>query len=315
MLSIKSIKVICLFICILLVIIAIYIYNDNDKSSKTLYVFSIGIYSGSTPFNPVPHPYIKNQPVLTAEDVNDVPARFVADPFMIFDNEKWHMFFEVFNSLSEQGDIGYASSENGLDWYYKQIVLDEPFHLSYPYVFRWNDTYYMIPESRGSNAIKLYEAFEFPTRWSFVKDLVVGNYADPSIVYKNGKWWLFALREWDDLALFFSDNLTGPWIEHPQSPIIKDDKNTSRPGGRIIIVGNKIIRFVQDGEPKYGNAVRVFQVDVITNTKYKEHELSQSPILKASGNGWNSTGMHHIDAHQLSKTNWIMCVDGYSPSD
>ena len=48
----------------------------------------------------------------------------------------------------------------------------------------------------------------------------------------------------------------------------------------------------------------------MTTTDYNDHEISKNPILSASGTGWNSIGMHHIDAHQLNDKNWISCVDG-----
>jgi len=96
-------------------------------------------------------------PVLTAKDVSDVPANFVADPFLVHDNGAWFMFLEVINDTAEpgrpqlrypyKGAIGLAESKDGLDWSYRQIVLDEPFHLSYPYVYQWKGEYYMIPET------------------------------------------------------------------------------------------------------------------------------------------------------------------------
>jgi hypothetical protein len=58
--------------------------------------WSIGIYEGSDPFKMSPVTDIKN-PVLTAKDVTDVDAIFVADPFIIADNNKYYMFFEVLN--------------------------------------------------------------------------------------------------------------------------------------------------------------------------------------------------------------------------
>jgi len=72
------------------------------------------------------------------------------------------------NTATNQGNIGYATSDNGLDWTYQQIVLDEPYHLSYPYVFEWQGDYYMVPESYQVNSILLYRAVNFPTDWEFV---------------------------------------------------------------------------------------------------------------------------------------------------
>ncbi|MCF8070365.1 MAG: hypothetical protein K9L30_17420 [Desulfobacterales bacterium] len=292
--------------CILISSISFWIYSSFIDSN----VWSISIYTSTNPYELTPHPLIHNVPVLTAEDVEDVPAKFVADPFMIYDNNKWYMFFEVLNTSSDHGDIGLASSKDGVDWQYEQIVLDESFHLSYPYVFKWNESHYMIPESREGSAVKLYQATDFPYKWALISDIITGNLADPSIVYKNEKWWLFALSGEDTLVMYFAGNLTGPWTEHPKSPIVTGDMDIARPGGRHIVVDDKIIRYVQDCDPEYGNAVRIFQVDVITTTDYKDHEISKTPVLSASGSGWNAAGMHHVDAHQLDEKSWISCVDG-----
>lgn len=278
-------------------------YFDQDT-------WSISIYAGTNPYEFSPHQELVKTTVLTKSDITDVPADFVADPFMVHNNNVWYMFFEILNASSKQGDIGLATSTDGINWKYEQIVLDEPFHLSYPYVFKWNESYYMIPESVEANSIRLYKADVFPTKWRLVDDLITGKYLDPSIIFKDGKWWLYALKDWDSLTLHYADNPTGPWTGHPKNPLVKGDKNISRPGGRMIDYDDKIIRFVQDGDPSYGNAVRVFQVDEITTTSYKDHEITNYPILKASGNGWNSNGMHHIDPHKIHESKWIACVDG-----
>ena len=287
----------------------IYYKSFIDKT-----IWSISIYAGTNPYDFYPHPLSQRNPAWSASDVTDVPAIFVADPFMVNHNNTWYMFFEVWNTLSDQGDIGLASSKDGVVWQYEKIILDEPFHLSYPYIFKWKESYYMIPSSRWGGtsavAVKLYKAAEFPTKWIFVSDLIVGKYADSSIVFKDDKWWLFSLKDTDMLTLHYAEEPNGQWTEHPESPIIKDDRNISRPGGRLIIHDDKIIRYTQDCEPKYGNQLRAFQVDEITTTKYREHEVTWGPILTASGNGWNATGMHHIDPHMINKTNWIACVDG-----
>ncbi len=280
-----------------------------EKQSK----WSIGIYIGESPFNLV-SPENINNPVLTAKDVTDAPADFVADPFMVKEESTWYMFFEVMNTYTNQGDIGLAISNDGLNWVYKQIVLDEPFHLSYPYVFKWKNKYYMIPESYQANSIRLYKAVDFPIHWSFVSLLLYGNYVDPSIFHYDGRWWIFAETnpKGDDiLSLFYADGLMGPWTEHPESPIIMGDANIARPGGRVLIFDGRIVRYTQDDDPTYGNQVRAFEITELTITSYEEKEVIENPILKASKTGWNGEGMHNIDPHQIEENKWIACVDGY----
>jgi hypothetical protein len=256
-------------------------------------------------------------PVLTRTDVLDVSAAFVADPFMVKHNGAWYMFFEVMNEKTNRGEIALATSATGLDWTYQQIVLNEPFHLSYPYVFEWKNEYYMLPESYKANAIRLYKALDFPARWSFVGNLITGkDYVDPSIFSFGNKWWLLTslgtppLRA-EILRLFYADRLTGPWSEHPKSPVVNGNLHAARPAGRVIVSHSKIIRYAQDCCPFYGSQVRAFEITDLTTRSYEETEIEGSPVLKGSGGGWNESGMHHLDAHLENDKQWIACVDGW----
>jgi hypothetical protein len=71
--------------------------------------WTIGIYTGESPFSFLASQNRRN-PVLTAEDVTDVPAGFVADPFLVEESSTWYLFFEVYNTHSQQGDIAIATS-------------------------------------------------------------------------------------------------------------------------------------------------------------------------------------------------------------
>jgi PKD repeat protein len=273
--------------------------------------WSIGVYGGATPLelNPVAG---VDSPVLTARHVGDVPARFVADPFVVFDGVTWHMFFEVLNDHTGQGDIGHATSDDGLSWRYDKIVLDEPHHLSYPCVFEWQGDYYMVPETYQLNSIVLYKAVEFPTVWAFEATLVSGRrYVDPTPFYHDGVWWMFSsVTTNNTLYLFHADSLHGPWSEHVRSPVVSDSVETARPGGRVLAFDGRLIRLGQDGSPYYGSAVRGFEIIRLSKSDYEEFEVPESPLVAASGDGWNAKGMHQIDARQLSSGVWLAAVDG-----
>jgi len=273
-------------------------------------MWSISIYTGSSPFTLEP---IQHEPVLTKDHVTDVPAAFVADPFLLRRDNNFYMFMEVMNAESRRGEIGLATSDDGLSWTYKQIVISEPYHLSYPHVFECEGAYYMLPEAIDAGAITLYKADEFPTRWSPLASLIRGHFADPSIVRHNDRWWLFACPtpyQHDTLHLYSATQLLGPWFEHPRSPIIRNDQRRARPAGRILKFNDKLFRFAQDCVPRYGSAVRTFEILELTTRSYAEVEIGHGPVLKATRNGWNAAGMHHIDAHQQPDGNWLACVDG-----
>jgi hypothetical protein len=273
--------------------------------------WSVGIYRGDSPFNFPASQGTKN-PVLTAEDVTDTSAKFVADPFLTRQNSTWYLFFEVYDRRSKQGDIGVATSYDAEKWTYEKIVLDEPFHLSYPYVFEWQQDYYLIPESHETNSIRLYKAIDFPFRWSFIDTLIEGrDFLDPSIAYFRERWWIFVSEVGNDtLRLYYSENLAGPWKEHPKSPIIRGDKNIARPAGRVLVYENRLFRYTQDGDPTYGNQIWAYEITALTNAIYREKKVKEAPILKADGSGWNAKAMHNIDPFQIGKNDWIAAVDG-----
>lgn len=273
--------------------------------------YSIGIFGGTSPFALRDHPDVRN-PVLTWKDVSDVKAGFLADPFMLHDKGRWFMFFEVLNMETDQGDIGFAESSEGVHWKYQQIVLDEPFHLSYPFVFKWKEDCYMIPETVAVKEIRLYRAVELPLKWSLVKTLIQGNYSDSSIVRYNNIWWIFTSDGNAVLRLFFAEDLLGDWKEHPKSPLVLGNARIARPAGRPLVIGDRVYRFAQECDKLYGYQVRAFEIEKMTTTEYKEREVQPNPILKPTGRVWNWNGerMHHIDAHQLGPERWIASVDG-----
>jgi hypothetical protein len=270
---------------------------------------------GETPFNLHSPANLKN-PVLTRNDVSDIKAKFVADPFVLRKDHVWYMFFEVFNEQTRKGEIGLAMSKDQVSWLYQKIVLAEPFHLSYPYVFEWMGEYFLIPETGQIGSLRLYRAKKFPTEWSFVKTLLDGGlFLDPSLFHFNQKWWLFAEtnaeHKYDTLCLYYADSLLGPWYEHKTNPIVKGNPHIARPAGRILCYDDKIFRYAQDCYPEYGTKVQAFEITELTTDRYSEHPVDYNPILAATDMSWNKFGMHHIDLHRLDDSQWMACVDGW----
>jgi hypothetical protein len=284
--------------------------RTSDASARP--VWSIGIYAGPTLQKLAPHRAARN-PVLTAREVTDIPAAFVADPFIVQDGAQWLMFFEVKNAETRRGEIALARSSDGVAWSYEGVVLREPFHVSYPHVFTTDGRHYMTPETLGADAVRLYVADSFPTKWRYVKDLIPGTYADPTVFEHDGRWWLFCSGSpfgHDMLNLFSAPRLEGDWEEHAIRPLIQKDKSLARPAGRVAIWQGKPVRFAQVCSPSYGTAVRAFQVTELTTSSYAETELGPAPLLGPGEQSWNQLGMHHLDPQRNEDGSWIACVDG-----
>lgn len=273
--------------------------------------WSIGILAGPSPLELAPVPGVAS-PVLAREQVTDVRAGFVADPFLVRHESGWLLFFEVLSCATGCGEIGLAESRDGFAWEYRRIVLREPFHLSYPHVFAHDGAHYMTPESLEAGSIRLYRARRFPEEWELVRELVPGRFVDPSVIQAEGRWWLFAgdaNGRHDTLRLFVAEDLTGPWREHPRSPLIRRNGRRARPAGRLCRWQDRLVRFAQDCRPYYGRGVRAFEILELTPDRYREREAPESPVL-GPGAGWNAAGMHHLDPQPDGQGGWIAAVDG-----
>lgn len=268
----------------------------------------------SIPWDPYPLlPGVPSNPVLTKNDVTDViGVQFVADPFVLYAEGAWYMFFEAWAAY---GKIGLAVSYDGLNWVYHQVVLDTGYHLSFPVVFYHNGDWYLLPESSEEDKVQLFRATSFPYNWEEDAIILSGDaYVDPSIFWFDNTWWMFAGTSGsNDCRLFYSDTLKSGWTEHPMSPIVQGNNSKARPAGRTLVLEDgRIIRLAQKSDVTYGEAVRAFDVDFLTRSVYSETEIPESPILEASGSGWNSGGMHHCDPFWITDR-WIAAVDGWSP--
>ncbi|HWT05910.1 MAG TPA: hypothetical protein VN224_09165, partial [Xanthomonadales bacterium] len=223
-------------------------------------------------------------PVLTRDDVTDAPASFVADPFMIGVDGAWHMYFEVMRADRGErgrGAVGHATSADGRAWRYDRIVLDEPFHLSYPLVLRNGDALWMVPESHEAGAVRLYRAESPGGTWSHAATLLHGELADPTVFEHDGRWWMFAAapaRRAVHLHLFSARAIAGPWREHPHSPVVRDDAATARPAGRVVVHDGMLLRFAQDCSQRYGASVSAYEIVELSETRYRERALAPVPL-------------------------------------
>ncbi|KAA8997552.1 hypothetical protein F4V43_17475 [Paenibacillus spiritus] len=273
------------------------------------YRWSIQVHRADAPLASSARLSIRRDPSLRPEDVTDVYAETVADPFLLVDDNLTYLFFEVYNVVTEKGEIGLARSRDGEDWTYDRIALAEPFHLSYPQVFKSGSAYYMIPESVADHRVLLYRARNFPYDWEVEKVLLEGDYVDSSLFQYGGRWWMFSGSH-QGTHLFLADSLDGEWKEHPQSPILRDTMNNARPAGRVLVHEGRIYRYAQHGEPYYGHSAYRFRITELTEQSYREE--AGELVLEGGAAPWNRAGMHHLDQQQLDSGEWLIAADGHS---
>ena len=96
-------------------------------------------------------------------------SAFWADPFLVPHAGGVGLFFEELPFVSGKGRISFVAIDGDGRPGQPVVVLDKPWHLSYPFQFEWHGRRYMIPESSANETVDLYECTEFPQRWRFVQ--------------------------------------------------------------------------------------------------------------------------------------------------
>jgi len=206
--------------------------------------------------------------------------RFWADPFIVYKNEKYYVFFEELIYSEKIGHISLIEIDKNGNHSKPEKILDLPFHLSYPFIFEFEKNYYFIHASISKNraSVDLFKCIEFPYKWEFYKELIPNMpLVDTTLFYHKNKWWLFACVANNDgtslsknLVLYYNDSLiNNSWISHPQNPIISDISK-ARPAGNIFNMQDRLIRPSQNCSKYYGYGLCFNEIIKLTETEYEE---------------------------------------------
>jgi hypothetical protein len=237
------------------------------------------------------------------------PDRFWADPFVIYENHKYYVFIEEVPAQSNRGHIScFTIDETGTPSAPKKII-DNPYHMSYPFVFSHNNAYYMIAETGENKTIDLYRCIDFPEKWEKLLTLMENIQAfDTTVFLKDGKWWLFVnikenegVSSSDELFLFYSEDIiSGNWTAHAKNPIVSDVKS-ARPAGKIFAYNGNIYRPSQNSSKIYGYGMKLNHIVTLSETDYKEECVSEIEPL------WDKS---IIAVHTLNFVNGLTIIDG-----
>ncbi|MFB6182882.1 MAG: hypothetical protein ABEI78_02350, partial [Candidatus Nanohaloarchaea archaeon] len=309
-------------------------YNATDDyglNKTTLYIsdgFSsindsstIGTVYPKTPFSPVLATDVStNSPVLTASDVTATNSNFVADPFLIPDDEgRLWLFFESDDAGDGHGNTHYARVYKNKTVDYRGIAVNASYHISFPAPVEINNTYYIV-HANAKNEFRVWTTDEqsFPTGWTdegvLFSDTALGDHL---LFYRDNRWW--AIWGNSDIYIKYSNKtnstkaglLNANWNNHPESPVESGTSETNKVGGSWILRDNYIIGTYNNNSGS-SNYVQAYNISLNT-TNYSSTLIGD--VTNPDGSGWNSQNMHHFDPiwgnHRLNWSNrWIAAVDG-----
>ncbi len=237
------------------------------------------------------------------------PDRIWADPFPVWRDGRHYLFFEEKLDASPYGHICVVELTAAGPAGPPRVVLSRNHHLSYPFIFEWDDTTYMMPESHDLGRLEVYRAVRFPDEWEVATVALQEALADATIAEVDGTWWMFAARQaaplldCDELVLYHAPTPLGPWTPHAANPVLSDVRR-ARPAGRLFRSGADLIRPVQDGMRGYGHSMRLMRVTKLSPSEYEEELVRELPPDWARGVYGNHTlnanaGLTTIDAVRL----------------
>ena len=220
---------------------------------------------------------------------------FIADPCAVEHNNNILIFYERWSKKIARGYIELIEMTSEGVLLDPVCVLKENWHLSYPYVFKWKNQWWMVPESAEIGRVDLYRASRFPYEWGWHSTLLRNvNAVDSTLAEINGHWWMWTstapqwVDNWDVVKLYMAESPLGPWVEHPLSPVVSDVR-CARPAGRPFFRNGYWIRPTQDCSQGYGSALNFRRITCISPTEYDE-ENCRKIIPESVGN--SITGIH-----------------------
>jgi hypothetical protein len=239
------------------------------------------------------------------ESITPSEDRFWADPFVVYRDKKYYIFFEEFLYEKNKGHISFMEIDKNGHYSKPKKILEKPYHLSYPHIFNFESSLFMIPESIGNNSIELYRCDDFPNKWTLEKILLKGNFVDSDIIFHDEKFWLLTGKKFENLPyvdhseLYYSDSLQDDWNYHSCNPVISNFE-CARNAGKIFSFNDKLIHPSQSYSKGYGSGINLNEITHISTQKFALKEF------KKLETNWNDD---YIGMHTINHSNGLTIID------
>ena len=236
------------------------------------------------------------------KEIKNPTGRFLADPFVMINKNKKIIFVEDYFFEDNKGRISAIDVTNNEDKFLG-LVLEENFHLSFPFVFKNENKIYMVPECSMANQIRLYECIEFPMKWKFKLTLMDNISAVDTVILKKDDLWFMLTnicsaglnKHSSELHIFYSEKLfSNEWVPIKQTNPIIFDSRKARNGG-IFFDNDNIYRLNQVQTPdSYGYSLKINLIKKIDKYIYEEQTIDEiKPFFKN-----DIVGTHHFNSYE-----------------
>jgi len=203
---------------------------------------------------------------------------FYADPF--FSARPPGLLVEALNRRTGLGEIVLIEDEE------HKAVSGFAGHASYPFTFGEGAGQVVIPETASWQPLTAYRIDGDKMVAAFALDLPGGRaLLDPTLIAHDGRVYLFGNLDEagsNTLYLWSAPAIDAPFELHPASPILVSPRG-GRMGGSILRDGDRLIRLGQDFEGGYGDGLRAFEIETLSQSEYRERAIGYLGLDGVSG--------------------------------
>ena len=247
------------------------VFNITDDKLKNDWFIALKKYNNSEMYNFNNHEKILYKD-LTIDDVK-YDTTYIADPFIINDNDNTYLFIEYKNK-DGKGSLGCINVTSNINKI--RTIIPNTYHMSFPFIFKNNDTYYLLPETSENNTLELYKSKNFPYEWELENTMIKNiNLSDTVVLQHDNMIWLFTTENYNNnaITIYYSDNLfSNEWKKHP---IMNGTIKSCRCAGNIFIQNNRMFRPAQNCEKGYGYSLVMYEINKLTTSEYQEEIVEE----------------------------------------
>ena len=216
--------------------------------------------------------------------IQNPPGHFFADPFLASRDGRTVCFVEDYSFSTKRARISAVEILDDRTYEFLGPVLEEPFHMSFPFLFEHEGSLFMIPETSEASAIRLYRCVEFPLKWEYQKELMANKRAADTMLFElEGRWWMLtnvaspgSLDFCSQLCAFYAtDPFSCEWSPHQQNPIVFDSA-IARNAGLLRLADGTLVRCRQrQGFDQYGEGFSLARITELTPASFREEEIAK----------------------------------------
>ncbi len=251
------------------------------------YYFTIGIRKRSDIS-------ILKETAFTPEFIKKANFReWAADPILVDDGSRTWLFYEAVSN--DQGRIEVAEVFSDCSLSEPTIILQDSGHYSYPFVFNYENRWFMIPESSSAKEVRLYESIDFPYKWTMKNILLKERAVDTTVFEHEGNIYL---------ETFLPDSSTERVAPHIykvtdllNNTVLNEiqweqyDALRVRGAGPLFCEEDQLIRPAQISEEyRYGDALAFFRIE--NSDPYKEVQVGTLTSVGILGTKGYVDGLH-----------------------